>query len=164
MHAENTNKTILVHYMPWYESKPVSGNWGWHWTMNRFRPDKVDEDGKHEIASPYYPLLGPYDSKDPDVLECQVLLMKFSGIDGVIVDWYGIKDFRDYASIHRSTQHLIKYIKKARLKFAVCYEDRTIQPMVNTKKLKATEAALSKYCLGLPIYKTDIKMLFPSWK
>jgi hypothetical protein len=21
---------ILAHYMPWFESKPISGHWGWH--------------------------------------------------------------------------------------------------------------------------------------
>ena len=34
-------KLILAHYMPWYETKAVSGQWGWHWTMNKFQPDKV---------------------------------------------------------------------------------------------------------------------------
>ena len=31
-------KKIMVHYMPWYQSQPVSGFWGWHWHMNHFRP------------------------------------------------------------------------------------------------------------------------------
>ena len=34
-------KLVLAHYMPWYESKAVSGQWGWHWTMNKFQSDKV---------------------------------------------------------------------------------------------------------------------------
>ena len=97
----------MVHYMPWYASKPVSGEWGWHWTMNHFDPDTVADDGRREIASHYYPLIGPYDSNDPHALECHVLLMKFAGIDGAIIDWYGIKDHYDYATIHRNTNHLI---------------------------------------------------------
>jgi len=140
--AEEHPKTILVHYMPWYDSKPISGNWGWHWTMDRFAPEKIKKNGQREVASHYYPLIGPYDSNDPDALEYHVLLMKLSGIDGVIVDWYGIKDFHDYGPIHRNTQHLVKFVKKAGLKFAVCYEDRTIIPMVNTRNLKATEDVL----------------------
>ena len=56
---------ILVHYMPWYEAKPVSGAWGWHWTMNHFDPERSDATGRREIASHYYPLIGPYDSADP---------------------------------------------------------------------------------------------------
>jgi hypothetical protein len=31
---------ILVHYMPWYSARPTSPNWGWHWTMNVFDPEK----------------------------------------------------------------------------------------------------------------------------
>ena len=120
----------MVHYMPWYASKPVSGEWGWHWTMNHFDPDAIADDGRREIASHYYPLIGPYDSNDPHALECHVLLMKFAGIDGAIIDWYGIKDYYDYAAIHRNTNHLITYIKKAGLSFAICYEDQSIKHMV----------------------------------
>ncbi len=120
----------MVHYMPWYASKPISGQWGWHWTMNHFDPETIADDGRRQIASHYYPLIGPYDSNDPHALECHVLLMKFAGINGVIIDWYGIKDYYDYAAIHRNTNHLITYIKKAGLRFAICYEDQTIKHMV----------------------------------
>src|SRR4051794_10159154 len=65
---------LLVHYMPWFESKPVSGHWGWHWTMGRFDPERSDREGRREIASHSYPLVGPYDSADPDVLEYHTLL------------------------------------------------------------------------------------------
>jgi len=43
---------VMVHYMPWYESKPFSGQWGWHWTMNHFDPDKG------QLASQFHPLIG----------------------------------------------------------------------------------------------------------
>ena len=52
----STSKTVLVHYMPWYASKPISGHWGWHWTMDRFKPEKVGANGKLELASHYRPL------------------------------------------------------------------------------------------------------------
>ena len=39
--AASERPLILAHYMPWYETKAVSGQWGWHWTMNKFQPDKV---------------------------------------------------------------------------------------------------------------------------
>jgi hypothetical protein len=135
-------KTVLVHYMPWYASKPVSGNWGWHWTMDRFKPDKVGANGRRELASHYRPLIGPYDSNDPDVLECQVLLMKFAGISGVIIDWYGTENFRDYATIHRNSLSLIKYLKQAGLKFAICYEDQSIKHMIKGGKLKKVQEVI----------------------
>ena len=131
---------VLAHYMPWYASKDFSGRWGWHWTMNHFDPDTVDGNGRRQIASHYYPLVGPYDSNDPDLLEYQVLLMKYAGIDGVIVDWYGIRDYFDYAQLHRNTLHLVEYVKKAGLKFAVCYEDQTVKHMVSGGALEAGAA------------------------
>jgi hypothetical protein len=121
---------LLAHYMPWYQTPEVSGYWGWHWTMNHFDPNQTDDRGYPEIASHYMPLTGPYDSSDDALLEYQVLLMKLSGIDGVIVDWYGTEDFRDYAVLNRSTGKLFEYIKKAGLIFAICYEDQTVKHMV----------------------------------
>ncbi|QDT98255.1 glycoside hydrolase family 71/99-like protein [Gimesia aquarii] len=136
----NSAKPVLVHYMPWYASKPVSGEWGWHWTMGRFDPEKIRSNGQREVASHDYPLIGLYDSNDPDALECHVLQMKMAGINGVIVDWYGISDFRDYGHIHRNTRHLVKFIKQAGLKFAICYEDQTIKHMLENKFISQQDA------------------------
>ena len=45
LHAQNSSKIVMAHYMPWYLSKPVSGYWGGHWTMNHFNPDKIKANG-----------------------------------------------------------------------------------------------------------------------
>jgi len=125
---------LLAHYMPWYQTPDVSGYWGWHWTMNHFDP------AQKQIASHFTPLTGPYDSSDDALLEYQVLLMKLSGIDGVIVDWYGMDDFRDYAALNNSTNKLFDYIKKAGLTFVICYEDQSIKHMVDDGHLSADDA------------------------
>ncbi len=137
--AETERPLVLAHYMPWYGAKPAREAWGWHWTMNHFDPDVVRWDGEREIASHDYPLIGPYDSGDPHALECQVLQMKLAGIDGVIIDWYGIEDVHDYAAIHQNTLALIPLLKKAGLKFAICYEDQSIGQIVKQKDLTAEE-------------------------
>lgn len=126
---------FMAHYMPWYQTPEMGGGWGWHWTMNHFVPDEVDENGRRSIASHFYPLTGPYDSRDVALLEYQVALMKLSGIDGVIVDWYGNEDYLDYGLLNDSTIKLFEVIKKAGLKFAICYEDQTIKRMVDEKHL-----------------------------
>lgn len=133
---------LLVHYMPWYQTPEFHNYWGWHWTMNHFGPDQKGESGRRSIASHYYPLTGPYDSSDPDLLEYQVMLMRVSGIDGVIIDWYGIEDFWDYGTIHQSTKELVHHIEEAGLLFAICYESQTIMHMVENDHL-APEAALT---------------------
>ena len=125
--------------MPWYASKPVSGAWGWHWAMNHFAPDEKASDSGPNAASKFHPLLGFYDSSDPDVLECQVLWMKIAGIDGVIFDWYGPDDFLDYGPLHRNCAAMLPYLRRAGLKFAVCYEDQTVKRMVADGHLRPDE-------------------------
>lgn len=130
---------LLTHFMPWYQTPEVSGYWGWHWTMEHFDPDTVDAEGHPEIASYTLPLTGPYDSRDPAILEYQVLLMKLSGIDGVIVDWYGIEAFWDYGVLNESTHALFDAVKAAGLQFAICYEDQSIKHMVDNKHLPSAD-------------------------
>jgi hypothetical protein len=134
-----TPPPILVHYMPWFESKAISGKWGWHWTMSHFDPDEMIDQDKRSIASHYYPLIGPYDSADPDVLEYHTLLMKIAGIDGVIADWYGSEDVNDYAMIHRRTTRLFDECRKRGLKICICYEERVLQAMTAQKLVAADQ-------------------------
>lgn len=137
--AQTERPLFYVHYMPWYQAPSFSGYWGWHWTMNHFQPDTVDENGRPNIASHYIPLTGAYDSQDPAILEYQVLLMKMSGIDGVIADWYGTENFRDYAIINQATLALFEYTQKAGLGFALCYEDRTADIMLSENHISAED-------------------------
>lgn len=124
----------MVHYMPWYESKAVSGHWGWHWTMNHFVPEKG------QIASRFTPLIGPYDSGDPDALECQVQLMKLAGIDGIVIDWYGTDGYLDYGANQRHTLKAIDVVRRAGLRFAICYEDQTVPQLIKGKIFSADQA------------------------
>ncbi|HEX4263969.1 MAG TPA: glycoside hydrolase family 71/99-like protein [Verrucomicrobiae bacterium] len=133
-------KPLLVYYMPWYVAKPYSPNWGWHWTMNHFDPDTINAAGERQIASWYYPLIGPYDSADPAVLEYHVLLMKLAGIDGIIVDWYGPDEYLDYGVNNQRTAAIFQYARRAGLKFCLCYEDQTIQQEITGGYINATNA------------------------
>jgi hypothetical protein len=132
--ATTTPKILMAHYMPWFESKPVSGSWGWHWTMGKTDPDQG------EIAAHDHPLIGPYDSGDPALAEYHVLLMKFAGFDGIFIDWYGIVDHFDYLSNHRHAELIASYAAKAGLKFAVVYEDATVNQLIAANKFKKDAA------------------------
>ncbi|NBR62976.1 MAG: hypothetical protein EBT77_01435 [Verrucomicrobia bacterium] len=140
--AEN-RKVILSHYMPWYEAPSMRGKWGGHWTgwKNEHDPENKNAKGLPDIYSHYHPLIGPYDSTDPDVLECQLLQMKLAGIDGVVADWYGQIEFHDYGPIHQATQALFQASEKLGMKFCALYEDRTIEKMVQ-------DGALAKDRIG----------------
>lgn len=133
-----TPPLLLAHYMPWYSARPFSSEWGWHWTMNHFNPDEVVS-GQRQIASRYYPLIGPYDSGDPAVIEFHLLTMRMAGIDGVIVDWYGLTDYRDYALLHRNTTLVLQCCERLGLKFVICYEDQTIPALVEAGHLQQAD-------------------------
>lgn len=126
--------TVMVHYMPWFAADPEKQKWGWHWTMNKFDP------AKGQIASHYHPLRGPYDSSDPEVIDSQLQQMKAAGIDGVMIDWYGLGNLWDYPQIHRNTQILIKRVEKAHMKFAIVFEDATVGKLIENKVIQASDA------------------------
>lgn len=140
--ARSSNRPLfLAHYMPWFQAPPVSDNFGWHWHMGSTDPYQKDAHGLSRIAAHYYPLTGPYDSDDPDLLAYQTALMKVSGVDGVIVDWYGTSPSFDYPQLQKSAEAIFLAVKKAGLRFAVCYEDQSVARRVEAREIDAAAAA-----------------------
>jgi hypothetical protein len=127
-------RLLMAHYMPWFQADPSAGKWGWHWTMNHYDSDKSVA-GRRQIASHYYPLIGPYDSSDPDLLEYHVLLMKFAGFDGATIDWNGTDDYYDYAQTNRNSEKLAALLTKADLRFAIVYDDNCVRQLVAGHRL-----------------------------
>ncbi len=126
-----TNPTkVYMHYMPWFQTPASQGGtsgsqWGWHWRMNTQNPNIVDASGKRQIASHYYPKIGTYDSTDPDVLEYHMLLMKFAGVDGVMIDWYGVQGSNgDVGSLLTASNAIVNQTSQFGLGFSVVLEDR----------------------------------------
>ncbi|MDR1586309.1 MAG: discoidin domain-containing protein, partial [Treponema sp.] len=123
---EDKQPLVLAHYMPWFQ------RYGFHWQQGgaKFDPAEILPNGRANISSHYYPLTGPYDSNDPAVLEYQAALMKMAGIDGVVIDWYGITEGVDYKPIHEATVALIEVLRKRGLKYAIVYEDQSIKHLI----------------------------------
>ncbi|HEU0125749.1 glycoside hydrolase family 71/99-like protein [Flavobacterium sp.] len=141
---EKTNSTkIYMHYMPWFETNESSADkkWGYHWTMANKNPNNVGANGRREIASYYYPLIGPYHSGDKNVIENHLLLMKYAGIDGVLIDWYGTYDVNDYRMVKENTDQLIEMLEKVGLEYAIVYEDRFLTNVVNAGKAISVASA-----------------------
>ena len=134
---EIQGKALLMHYMPWYKTPAVRGAWGSHWTghQQEHNPDNIGADGLPDIWSHYHPLIGLYDSADPAVIECHLLQMKLAGVDGVIVDWYGISNTADYPEMHAATKALFDAAGALGMYFAVCFEDRSVQLMVEWSRI-----------------------------
>jgi len=134
--AKTNPLPVYIHYMPWFETPQTSGNgqWGWHWTMDNRNPNVVDGSGKRQIASHFYPLIGPYASSDPDVVEYHLLLMKLAGIDGVLVDWYGAAGTNgDLGNLLRNSNALINRTDETGLKFGLILEDRFTGSVANAQ-------------------------------
>ncbi|KAK8792858.1 hypothetical protein WA158_005022 [Blastocystis sp. Blastoise] len=88
----------LVHsfYYPWYGSEAHDGKWRhWnhktlpHWTesVNRQYPIK-QHNPPDDVASSFYPLLGPYSSIDEQVIETHMKYSVIAGIGVLVVSWY----------------------------------------------------------------------------
>ena len=135
--VKTNSQKVFVHYMPWFEDKTTSGTgkWGQHWTMANQNPDVIDN-GRRQIASHYYPMTGPYASSDRDIIDYQLLLMKYAGIDGVIADWNGTHNVYDYPLIKRNTDSLFSRMQGVGLQFSICYEDASL---VNVQKVAGTD-------------------------
>jgi hypothetical protein len=134
---------VYVHYMAWFETPQTSGTgqWGQHWTMANENPNTILANGRRQIASWYYPMIGPYASSDRDVLDYHLLLMKYAGIDGVIVDWYGTHNVLDYPLVKRNTDSLFSRVPGAGLQFGICYEDQTLGNVKSLANIDTVTAA-----------------------
>ena len=55
-------------------------------------------------------------------------------------DWYGPDDFLDYRTNDERTAAIFHHVRKAGLKFALCYEDRTIQQEIEAGFICETKA------------------------
>ena len=130
---------ILAHYMTWFKTREYSGYWQhWNWDPDgdgkpdvgdRF-PDNKRADGRLDLATAYYPLIGSYDSSDPFVIEYQVATAWAAGIDGFVADWYGPQDRE---GIDQALEQVFALVSKWRavygLQFyiAIAYEEQILR-------------------------------------
>ncbi len=133
---KKTEKKVLAHYMCWFENRPYRGGFRMeHWSYKLHGTphdaEKVLESGKRDISSVFYPLLGVYDSNDPDVIEYHVLSAKAAGIDGFVIDWYQPGSISDVAM-----QELATICPKYKFSFAACYEEKAAFPGYRNPKTR----------------------------
>lgn len=140
--VSKTNDTkIFMHYMPWFETPEFSDGWSTHWRMANKNPDNFLANGNRQIASHYYPLIGPYDSEDRDVIDYHLLLMKYAGVDGLLIDWYGKYDVLDYKANLDNSNALISRLEDVGLEYAIVYEEYTAENVANATNNTDIQAA-----------------------
>lgn len=144
--SKTNSMKVYAHYMPWFVSPTASGVWN-HWTMS------ANAVNNSNYGSWFHPQTGCYASDDSDILDYQCLLMKYSGIDGVMVDWYGTQDKNDYPQNEKNTKALLKAIEKAQLKIAIVYEDATLSGLSDAEK--QSQARSDMQYLNSNYFKSD---------
>ena len=83
---------VLAFYHPWYGT-PWGSAKGWRkWDSfqfpDRYRPERIRDGWRRDIASGDYPLIGPYDVSEAEVVRWHFRLAKAAGIDGFICSWW----------------------------------------------------------------------------
>jgi hypothetical protein len=131
--SKQVTKRVFAHILPWFESPSTnSGFWGQHWTgENKAGTGILDNPNNGQIASHYYPSIGPYASSDTNVIDYQLLLMKLSGIDGIFIDWPGTIGTNDLGQNLANSNVIISRLSKLGLKYAVVYEDQNLKGLSN---------------------------------
>jgi glycoprotein endo-alpha-1,2-mannosidase len=120
----SSDRIVVTHYFNWFKTPDVGGSWrGWEWKGNgpQHNPDLVLTNGRRDIASVYYPLIGPYDSAQPDVVEYHMLTALAAKIDGFFIDWYGISSEEE-----KGFGTLLDAAARIGFKMCVCFEDKAM--------------------------------------
>lgn len=79
---------VLSFYYPWYGNPLGRSRRLFHW-------EGITH--KDISSSTFYPLLGPYDSYDADLIRAHMRLAKSSGVDSFVCSWWGMGSFEDKA-------------------------------------------------------------------
>ena len=80
---------VAAFYYPWYRNPEVDQDWV-HWNEPAFHPPL-------DIASDYYPQLGPYSSLDPAVVAQHFAWLREAGVGVIISSWWGQRSNEDKA-------------------------------------------------------------------
>lgn len=117
-------RLLVAHYFNWFHTPDGRGGWHmWEWkgTGPTHDPERLGPDGRRDIASVFHPRIGPYDSSRPEVMEYHLLLAKLSGLDGFVVDWYGLGHHDD-----RLMEPLLDQAAQLGLRVGICFEDKAM--------------------------------------
>jgi hypothetical protein len=122
--AHSSDRLVVAHYFNWFQTRDVSGNWrNWEWLGNgpKHSPDNVLANDRRDICSVFYPMIGPYDSSRPEVMEYHILTALAAKIDGFFIDWYGIPSVEE-----QLFTPLLDMADRFGFKMCICFEDKAM--------------------------------------
>lgn len=136
---------LLATYYTWYSTGDgAHGAWSSWGTgaPSLYAPDGCDPEQVlfpphiREISSCAYPLIGPYDSDDPDVVRWHIRLAKAAGIDAFLVDWWGPAGWQTVPGLTRTAFEDVVLPIAAEEDFKVALFDETAQFADDFDKVK----------------------------
>ncbi|MBN1269472.1 MAG: hypothetical protein JXB04_07795, partial [Kiritimatiellae bacterium] len=122
--AHDSQNIVICHYFNWFKTPDGRGSWhNWEWKGKgpQHDPNTVLADGRRDIASVFYPRIGPYDSSDRDVIEYHMLSALSAKIDGFFIDWYGIP-----SETEQGFPALLEMADRLGFKMCICFEDKAM--------------------------------------
>lgn len=109
-----------------------------------YNADLIYRDGRHQIASVSYPLVGMQSNLDPDYIEYQILSAKAAQIDGFFIEW-GFKPHENDVLLREMQKVAAKYDFEIGVNWCdgwLYYDWITkIYPEINTREAKTAYMA-----------------------
>ncbi len=124
-------RLVMAFYHAWYgNTTGPSGKW-FHWdhpiwdtatgeVIGRHDPEKFIAPNIRDIGAAHYPLTGPYDCSDPELIKYQLDLAEEAGIDVFVIDWFGPPD----GPVDNYTKTLMDYVEEhgRSIRFSILYD------------------------------------------
>lgn len=129
--AGDATSQVAIFYYAWYGTPGFDGAW-LHWGQGAHQPP-------HGIGSTYYPARGPYSSGDRKLVRSQMREIAETGIDTVIVSWWGPGSVED-----RRLRPVAAEARKAGLRIAL-----HVEPWGGRTPARVVEAVRGMRGLGI---------------
>ncbi len=124
-------RLVMAFYHAWYGNTTGPSKKWFHWnhpiwdtatgeTVGYHDPEKFITPNVRDIGAAHYPLTGPYDCSDPELIRYQLDLAEEAGIDVFIIDWFGPPN----GPVDNYTRVLIDYVEKhgRSTRFSILYD------------------------------------------
>lgn len=143
--GHSISRSVHVFYYGWYGSMDFDKSWvHWnhqfltHWDRNiapRYPSGKHDPD-RGDIASAFWPSLGPYSSRDPVVIQAHMSQMRKAAIGVLVFSWYpsGMRDDNGFWGSEEVLKPLLEEAEKHDIEVAIHiepYKGRTPETVRN---------------------------------
>ncbi|XP_045196248.2 glycoprotein endo-alpha-1,2-mannosidase-like [Mercenaria mercenaria] len=162
--VEPPSYDVHAFYYPWYGTPELDGQY-FHWSHPYIRHWNAKEAQKwpnythkppDDIGSNFYPLLGAYSSRDTEIIDVHMQMMRYARIGVVVVSWYPPGDADNEGREPDSVMPLIlEGAAKYDLKVAIHIEPYRGRNHVTLRK--NLEYILEKYGKHPAFYRTSFK-------